>query len=642
MAESSSAQPKKRGYKWFVISGAVILVLVLLPFVLGGKDPATVSASTTTTIQRGRLVSSVLGSGTINPKQSLDLSFQTTGIVSTVLVSEGQNVVAGQILAELDDRNLALSVLSAEANLQSAEARLRQTQDGNARPEDLAASQASVDNAKANLQKTVTGNSTAADIAAAQASVANAEAQLRKAKNGTATPADLANAEASVRSAQAKLDDLRAGPKPEKVSSAQATLDQAKSSLEQVKSDASKAKTQAGLDRDTAANAVRNAQTSLSQIYWETHDEAGNWKKKPDDAGYQNDVDRYTNAQRDEQDAQTKLNVAQLAYDNAVTQEGLDIANAEAKVRDAEVQLQTVLKGATALEITQAEAALDQAKANLDKLKQGGTVDDVAAAQANLDQAKANLRKLTQGGTAADVAAAQANVDQAEANRDKLTAPPTDTDLAIQAAAVSQSEQSLKQAQLQRDNATLRAPFAGVITSVSIVPGGSASGVVMHILDRSNLYVELNLSETDVALVALNQKVELTIDALDTWNTEGVVSYISPVAEVSNGVVIYRVKISVPSNDPLVKVGMTVNTNIILSEKSDVLLVPNSALLPKGSGRAVQVPDGAGVREVDVVTGISDGSFTEVLSGLNAGDTIIAVPTAASDSGSRGLFGGGR
>ena len=105
-------------------------------------------------------------------------------------------------------------------------------------------------------------------------------------------------------------------------------------------------------------------------------------------------------------------------------------------------------------------------------------------------------------------------------------------------------------------------------------------------------------------------------------------SFIAPAADNSNGVVTYAVRVSFPDNDPKVKVGMTADLNIVTARKDDVLLVPNTALLPKGTGRVVQVPatDAQGrrddPREVEVQIGLSDGTMTEILSGLSEGQEI--------------------
>ena len=89
---------------------------------------------------------------------------------------------------------------------------------------------------------------------------------------------------------------------------------------------------------------------------------------------------------------------------------------------------------------------------------------------------------------------------------------------------------------------------------------------------------------------------------------------------------------------------MTLNVNAITAHKVDVLLVSNASLLPKGSGHIVEElsADGRTTRDVDVQTGLSDGTDTEITSGLKEGELIVAFPsgTALPSAGGGGLFGG--
>jgi multidrug efflux pump subunit AcrA (membrane-fusion protein) len=105
---------------------------------------------------------------------------------------------------------------------------------------------------------------------------------------------------------------------------------------------------------------------------------------------------------------------------------------------------------------------------------------------------------------------------------------------------------------------------------------------------------------------------------------------------VNNSVVTYLVRVSFPDDDARVKVGMTANVSIVTASKENALLVPNSALLPNGAGYAVQVPDaGGGTREVMVQTGLSDGTQTEIVEGLKAGDQVISNPSIGTNAGGR-------
>ena len=151
----------------------------------------------------------------------------------------------------------------------------------------------------------------------------------------------------------------------------------------------------------------------------------------------------------------------------------------------------------------------------------------------------------------------------------------------------------------------------------------------MTLVDRDPLHVELRLSENDVVQAALDQMVKLSIDSIPNWSTDGKVTYISPISSVSNGVVTYQVRVDFADTDPRVKVGMTSNVDIITAQKDNVLVVPNSALLPQGTGRVVQIVGADGkVQDVPVQIGITDGVQTEIVSGVTEGQQILALPGA--------------
>ncbi len=478
MATSSLSRRRGLGLNWRVIMGMLLILLAIATAVLLATSarPSAAAAPATITVTRGHIVGSVSGSGSITAEQALDLPFQTNGVVAAVLVEEGDEIMQGQVLAQLDDRALQSRVASAQASLDGAQARLLQLQKGNARPEDLTSARAAITSAQAGYN-----------------------AAVKDAQSGDSTLASL------------------------------------KASL------------------DKAQVTVQQAQAAYDRIGGATNPNIGLLPQS-----------------RDLQSATIEYQRVQADYQAQLVKSGPD-------------------------------------------------------AQARIQSALATLQ-------------------QAQANLAKLTAPATDTDLAIQQAAVAQAEQSLKQAQLSLEDATLKAPFAGVVTSVDIVAGGTVNGgrAVMTLIDPHPLHVSLKLSENDVVRVRVGQPVTLTIDSLSNWRAQGQVSYIAPAAQSSNGVVTYAVRVTLNDGDPRVQVGMTANLNIVTADKDNVLLVPNSALLPKGSGRVVEVvgPDGKQI-EVEVQTGITDGAQTEIVSGLSEGQKIIPLPgTSGTQRMGMGMFGG--
>lgn len=506
--------PRSRGIKLDkrILVGVAVLALALAgTFLWRGSSKSTAAATTpsTVTVSRGTITQSVSGSGSVTADQSLDLAFQTTGVVKEVLVKVGASVQAGQTLATLDDRALQSAVTTAQANLASAQASLTQKQKGNATPEELASAQAALDSAQKAYDAKVAGP----------------------------TPSELTAAQASVKSAQAAYDAA-----VQSVAAGDSTLRSLKASMDQ------------------AQITLQSAQAAYDRIAWRS------------DVGMSSEA--------------ATLQSATIAYEKA----------------KAEYNAQLTTAG------TDAQSKIESARSAL-------------------VSAQKNLADLTP--TAADIAAAKASLVSAQASLAKLTSAATDTDLIIAQASVTNAEQALKQAQINLEHATLKAPFAGVVTAVDVVPGSTASSTAVSLVNENALHVELKLSENNVTKAAVGQTVNLTSDAISGWKAEGTVSYVSASGTTSNGVVTYLVRVDFQNPDSKVKVGMTLNVDIIAAQKKDVLIVPQSAVLREGTGHIVQILGADGKKQnVTVETGLTDGTHTEIVKGLTEGQQIVALPSS--------------
>jgi HlyD family secretion protein len=217
------------------------------------------------------------------------------------------------------------------------------------------------------------------------------------------------------------------------------------------------------------------------------------------------------------------------------------------------------------------------------------------------------------------------------------------------------AEQALAEAQDALEMEMIVAPFAGVVASVSveerdIIPTPSVSQVsIIRLIDMSSMELVVELDEVDIPGVSLGQRAVISVDALPDMLLEGRVVSISPVPKVEAGVVSYLVKIGfdVPEDSGL-RGGMSATVDIVLSDRSNVLLVPDRAIeYGSQSGPLVRVlvtSEPEGVREIEersVVIGLSDGFQTEIISGLWEGEVVvIEVPTPSdTPSGPGFLFG---
>ncbi|OGO05049.1 MAG: hypothetical protein A2Y73_05685 [Chloroflexi bacterium RBG_13_56_8] len=234
-------------------------------------EPAAPEGIVTEKVTRGDVDALVRATGNLATESARSLVFSTSGIVSEVLVEEGDQVVAGQVLARLDTEDLELSLKQAQAALDVSEASLARTRKP-ASEEEIASARAAVEAAQANLDDLQAGASTrdkqlaklAVDQAknslwgaqgsrdaiagsplsgggsktSAEAQVANAEVQVQIAEINQAKLYEppkasvVASAQSQIASAQANLARLLSSPAPEDIAIAEAQVAQAKVSVE--------------------------------------------------------------------------------------------------------------------------------------------------------------------------------------------------------------------------------------------------------------------------------------------------------------------------------------------------------------------------------------------------------------------------
>lgn len=281
-----------------------------------------------------------------------------------------------------------------------------------------------------------------------------------------------------------------------------------------------------------------------------------------------------------------------------------------------------------------AQQAVVQAQTTLDKLK--NPLDpDVQAAQQAVAQAEANVDRL-RNATSFGVQQAEAALRQAQAVLDLKRNGALPQDVAIAVAAVEQGRAQLRQAQTNLDAAVLTAPYSGVISAVIGNLGEmlSPSLPVLAVVDTRELRVDVAVDETDVAKLQPGLEVTLVFDALPGTRVPGTVDVIAPTAVVQQGVVSYSVQIKVdPTKAPGVRPGMTATANIVVASKDGVVLVPNRALRSLGDSPAVEVLAPDGKRTVRPVrTGLANEDYTEIISGVAAGDLVVLPKTGLDHS----------
>jgi HlyD family secretion protein len=137
--------------------------------------------------------------------------------------------------------------------------------------------------------------------------------------------------------------------------------------------------------------------------------------------------------------------------------------------------------------------------------------------------------------------------------------------------------------------------------------------------------VIVEVDEIDMPRVRLNQETIISVDALPDVTFKGRVTSIYPVPTEVSGIVMYNVRINldVPEDSDL-QIGMSVSADIIINKRSNILLLPSEVIEENDQGKQmVRVMVDKQIQERPVVTGISDGLETEVVSGLSEGETVV-------------------
>ncbi|MFA6520524.1 MAG: HlyD family efflux transporter periplasmic adaptor subunit [Candidatus Paceibacterota bacterium] len=221
-------------------------------------------------------------------------------------------------------------------------------------------------------------------------------------------------------------------------------------------------------------------------------------------------------------------------------------------------------------------------------------------------------------------------------------------------------ELSLKQKEQAYADYFIRAPFTGVIASVSARKMDAvSSGTTIATLITKQKIAEISLNEIDAAKIKVGQKATLTFDAIEGLTITGEVLEIDLIGTVSQGVVSYKVKIGFDTDDDRVKPSMTVNADITTDMREGVMKVPLSAIKTRGEKTYVEIvspTETSGDRSIGgvllasspesvlVTTGLSNDESIEILSGLKEGDQYIARTivgtTTKSTSTAPGLLGG--
>jgi HlyD family secretion protein len=239
----------------------------------------------------------------------------------------------------------------------------------------------------------------------------------------------------------------------------------------------------------------------------------------------------------------------------------------------------------------------------------------------------------------------QESTFQVEALKSELLMQDSRIDAAEKAVArvkaeVSQAEATLDRAEENLRYATIRSPLTATVLKrhvevgdavSSILQLGSQATLMLTLGDMSTVYFEGRVDETDIGKVFVNQDSRVKVDAFRDEPLPGKVERIAPLGEEEDNVIGFEVRVSIDDPEGILRAQMSANAEIIVEEKDNILLIPENAIVydkERHSFANIYDPSTESKqRKMAIEIGISDGTTTELVSGLNEGDRVLLSDT---------------
>jgi len=211
---------------------------------------------------------------------------------------------------------------------------------------------------------------------------------------------------------------------------------------------------------------------------------------------------------------------------------------------------------------------------------------------------------------------------------------------------VNQSQTAVNASWLsyQKASPTVYAPISGIVSGLSLQVGSVISSndtsstnntqtatKIANVKTSAAPAITINVSEIDIPNIKIGNHATVTLDAFPDKTFTGKVMSIDTNGTTSSGVTTYPTVILLDTESAAILPNMAASANIITATKSDVLLVPSSAVSTQNGASVVQVMKNGKPTQVQVTTGLSSDTQTEIVSGVSEGDTVVTatISTAA-------------
>lgn len=272
--------------------------------------------------------------------------------------------------------------------------------------------------------------------------------------------------------------------------------------------------------------------------------------------------------------------------------------------------------------------------AELDKTN---LLSELSSAKSNMESAKSKMEYQKSNYSRYKELYSKGLVSADDYENAKLSYKQASEEYAIQ-------KESVSKAQTNLGYAIITSPIDGIVLSKEVEEGQTVAAAMetptLFIIaqDLTDMQVIADVDEADIGGVKEGQRVTFTVDAFPDDLFEGKVTQVRQEATEESNVVTYEVVISAPNDDLKLKPGLTANVTIFTNERDGVLAVPSKALrfapnenlLAEGESITdcegkdkVWMREGSNFKAVPVKIGVTNGTYTEIISGLKEGDAVL-------------------
>lgn len=613
--------------------GLVPVLVVGVGYIMLSSPAASSAGNTTATVERRDIVSSVKAVGEVTFASEQQMRFNQRGTIAKVAVKEGDIVKQGQLIASLDQTSVQSDIRQAALSISASKLQLDQLQAD--REKSLQDAQAAVDQAARQLDQVqndwqVAQQQLPSDLAAAERAVLDKTAALEQAKR------DLTKAE------DTQYQDIG--------STAQSVLNSSEKLLDSFYSTLTRgtaARPQNGKYDIEIDSLLGNDPVLGREVEFAYYDGVNSALEMRQDFGTsltsEENPTTLRQALEKAKDLALKLSVlAEKTYDM--------MRGATTDTTTFPAEELTALRSTVSGNRDTASNLISQDDDALSELADisgtngsvsvtvGSKQNAVQSAENALTLAKENLELLqarTPGGFQEQDDAIASAEESLRSKQSALESAKRSSDVNIQLKQndVAQRSASYSKTAKTADEYELRAPFDGVIRHIDYKVGdnlldtGDTSSVTIENPDV--LLVTVLLDQTDVVRVKAGMPASIVLDAVVGRTMTGTIALINPTPVEQSGVVSYQVDVRLPApKDLTILSGMTATVQIDTERREQVLVVPNLALRSV-NGQMTVVSNGL---SLPVQIGLSDGRYTEILSGLNEGQTVTATNVAIGTS----------